>query len=456
MKNNAPIFALFGLMIVSLACGTTAPTDPTNTIDPHAVETMVAATVQALATTPAPPPATAEAPPTHTPTTEPASPTLTEQQPVCQPQHPSAQAQALPAGFIASANAQTVELFDTEGNVLGSKQTPTLSWLEPAQVHLGGGLSQGVNAIPLVYHSLENNGVLKSSSGGGGVQIGQTPGLVALTGAEGSAVIAYSTSDSDQAAGGWVSELYAGEIAAIDGAQALSSRSEGDGFVIYPLAVHTVGGAGRGVWYTLSMWGIGNINFPPYNGLYYYDLNNGQVSEYLSFDNRLIGFSPNQAMMAFAPLQNGQPGGIEVGLTVKNLITCQETFIALNPNTNLGAGYVVFSPDNQYLAWLEASGPNNMQAQMRLRVAETANGNILVDSETPSLSSLAGGEVPTWVQPVGWLADHLLLLEIGVPSQENPLIVVWAPDPDYPLDPALGANQAAALSEGVFAGFVYP
>ncbi|MEA3349232.1 MAG: hypothetical protein U9Q82_01270 [Chloroflexota bacterium] len=180
------------------------------------------------------------------------------------------------------------------------------------------------------------------------------------------------------------------------------------------------------------------------------------MSEFLGFNSRLAGFSPDQTTVAFGQNQNGQPGGLGLGLTVKNLITCQETFIAFNPNTTLGGGYVVFSPDNQYLAWLEASGPNNMQAQMRLRVAETANGNILVDSETPNLSSLIGGEVPSFIKPTGWLANHLILLEVGAPSQASPIMVVWAPDPNQPLDPALGANQSAALADGVFAGFIYP
>ena len=455
MNKHASVIAFFVLLLVSLACGTTGPAPAVETVDSRASERLTAATTETKEIPPTSPPPTSTPSPTPSPTAKPPSPTPTEETLPCQ-DHPGGQQLPLPVGYVGSVDAQTVELYDTDGELLGRKQTPGLSFLEPGQIHLGGGLAEGIAAIPLVYHSLEQGGVLKASAGTAVTELAQTPGLVTLIGAEGDSLIAYSTNESDQATGGWISNLYVGEISSLDGAPARLSRSEGDGFVIYPLAVHMKAGVGQGIWYTLSMWGSGNIIFPPYNGLFYFRFGDSQVIEYLSVDQRLAGFSPDQTTVAFALFQDGQPGGIQLGLTVKNLVTCRETFIAINPGTNLGAGYVVFSPDNRYMAWLEASGPDNVQARMRLRVAETASGNILVDSETASLSSLAGGEVPSTVQPLGWPADHLLLLEVGLPSQVNPLLVVWAPDPTEPLDPALGANQSAPLSEGVFAGFLYP
>ncbi len=455
MNKHASVIAFFVLLLVSLACGTTGPAPAVETVDSRASERLTAATTETNEIPPTSPPPTSTPSPTPSPTAKPPSPTPTEETLPCQ-DHPGGQQLPLPVGYVGSIDAQTVELYDTDGELLGRKQTPGLSFLEPGQIHLGGGLAEGIAAIPLVYHSLEQGGVLKASAGTAVTELAQTPSLVTLIGAEGDFLIAYSTNYSEQASGGWISNLYVGEISSLDEAPARLTRSEGDGFVIYPLAVHMKAGVGQGIWYTLSMWGSGNIIFPPYNGLFYFRFSDGEVIEYLSVDQRLAGFSPDQTMVAFAPLQEEQPGGIQLGLTVKNLVTCRETFIAINPSTNLGAGYVVFSPDNRYMAWLEASGPDNVQARMRLRVAETASGKILVDSETASLSSLAGGEAPSTVQPLGWLADHLLLLEVGLPSQVNPLLVVWVPDPSQPLDPALGANQSAPLSEGVFAGFLYP
>jgi len=203
------------------------------------------------------------------------------------------------------------------------------------------------------------------------------------------------------------------------------------------------------------MWGVGNINFAPYNGLYYFKFSDRSVTEYLASSDRLAGFSPDQTRVAFNPGAGGQPGGPGINLTLRDLVTCQEAVIPFHPQTNLGGGFVSFSPDNQFLSWLEATGPNNMEAQMRLRAA-TTDGGIFVDSDFPGLSGLAGGEIPSYIKPVGWLANHLLLLEISVPSLESPLVVAWAPDPNQLLEPALGANQSAPLADGVFAGFLYP
>lgn len=462
IKNNPWFVPFLALLAISLACGTTTSSAPTATIDQHAIETMVAATMavaevtsQESAAQDTEAEAEAESEPEATKPAPTDIPTIAA---VCTPQHPGAQSLPQPTGFGSSINTLAIQFFDSNGNVIGNKQTAGMTWLDPNQIHIGGSLSQGLESISLVYYSLENGGILKRSENGIANQLALAPNLVTLTGAEGGSDITYSTNDSDQAAGGWVSYLYAGDLEAINGAVPMVTHSEGNGFVIYPLAVGIESGIAHGVWYTLSLWGIGNINFSPFNGLYYYNFYEGQVIEFLPSTERLAGFSPDQTLVAYVPGAGGeaeQPGGPGNFFTLRNLITCQEFAIPFNLNTNLGAGFVTFSPDNQYLAWLEASGPNNMEAQMRLRIAKT-NGDILRDAQYQELSNLAGGETPTYIKPVGWLTNHLLLLEIGVPAQIAPLIVVWAPDSVQPLNPALGANQSALLAEGVFAGFLYP
>lgn len=439
------------LLLVSLACGNTTPDSATPTIDLHAIETLVAATIEITAA----PAETIAAVATETAPAPTSEPTVipTEIQ-ACLPAHPGPHTIALPIGFGGNINTLAIQFLDFNGSPLGNVQTPGMTWLDPNQLHIGGPFSQGIPNIPVVYNSLENGGTLKRSENGIANPLVPAPNLITLTGAEGGSVIIYSTNDSDQAAGGWISNLYAGDLEAINGAQPMLTRSEGDGFVIYPLAVRMEAGIAQGVWYTLSMWGVGNINFAPYNGLYYFNFVDAQISEFLPSSDRLAGFSPDQTLVAYIPGMGAQPGGPGNSLTLRNLNNCQETVIPFNPSTNLGGGLVTFSPDNQYLSWLEASGPNNMEAQMRLRVA-TINGDILRDAQFQELSSLAGGENPVYIKPVGWLANHLLMLEIGT-SSINPLLVAWAPDSLQPLDPALGANQSALLAEGVFAGFLYP
>jgi hypothetical protein len=369
----------------------------------------------------------------------------------CQPQHPGAQSLNQPIGFGGNINTLAIQFFDANGNPLGNIQTPGMTWLDPNQIHIGAGFVQGIPGIPLIYNSLDNGGMLKKSVHGSADPLAPSTGLIALAGAEGHAIIAYSVIHPEQATGSGSSSLYAAEFTSISDTPAVLTRSEDDSFVIYPLSVHHENGDLRGIWYTLSMWGIGHILFPPFGGLYYLNVDDGQVTEFLPSTDRLVGFSPDQTIAA----NIRDADSSQKILTLKDLSRCQETDIPFNSSTNLGAGFITFSPDNQYLAWLEASGPSNMEAQMRLRVARTT-GDILRDALFQELSSLAGGQNAVYIKPLGWLANHLLLLEISAASQNYPSVVAWAPDTLQPLNPALGANQSAVLAEGVFAGFLYP
>ena len=124
-----------------------------------------------------------------------------------------------------------------------------------------------------------------------------------------------------------------------------------------------------------------------------------------------------------------------------------------------GGGYVVSSPDNQYLAWIEAGGDSvdPMAPDIRLRIEKLEpEPTSLLDSDIKELSSLAGGEELTFIVPVGWFSNHILLMQLGISGSDTQLLVAYAPDPDFPLDPSLGANQSVLLAEGIFSGFIYP
>jgi len=453
MIKTKIVFSVLILITTNLACGFATPTAPIATIDQGAINTQVAAEVY-MTMTAAPAPTTIPSiVPTVIPTEEPTP--LPTEVPVCQPEHPGAQILNPPMGFGGNINTLAIQFFDANGTPLGNVQTAGMTWLDPNQIHIAGSFTQGFSNLPLVYHSLENGGILKQSQNGIANLLTQSPGLITLTGVKGGPTIAYSTVDTNQTSEGWTSYLYSGGLETIQAATPTLTRSEGDGLVYYPLAVHTQSGIPQGVWYTLSLWGVGHILFPPFNGLYYYHFSDGQITEFLPATDRLASLSPDQTLAAYIPGAGGASGEFGNFFTLKNLTNCQEFAIPFNLNTNLGGGLITVSPDNQYLAWLEASGPNNMEALMRLRVAKT-NGDILRDALFQELSGLAGGQSPVYIKPLGWLDSHLLLLEISTPAKNSPQIVVWAPDTLRPLDPALGANQSAPLAEGVFAGFLYP
>ncbi|MEN8242651.1 MAG: hypothetical protein ABFS17_12065 [Chloroflexota bacterium] len=376
--------------------------------------------------------------------------------PNCQPLHPGAQVLSLPVGvgIAETANPDVVSFLDFQGNLIGTKNLTDLAWVDTNQVHLAGGNTAGFPNLPIVYHSLISGGEkLRLNVNNAISNLADVPQMVIVTGAEGQQFITYTLNSSG--ASGWISYLYGTNYASAGTASALMARDEGDGYVIYPLGVKFSGGAAQGIWYTASMYGIGNINFEPFKGLFYFNLLDSTVTTYLSADTVIAGFSPDQTWVAYKAGAGNNPSQATGSITLKNLITCQEVVLTFDQPTNLG-GWVAFSPDNQYVAWLETFGPSPMEATWRVRVAKI-DGTSLVNAELSSLSSLLGGVQPSYVlPPMKWVDNHVLGLSLRPVSGPDSIFVIWAPDPAMPLDPVLGANQSAGLGNGELLGLLYP
>lgn len=438
MKKQLALFTSLCVIAISLACLTPTPAPPA-TPNPDEIATIVSATLTAQA---APPPVATEPPPAATPP------------PACLPLHPGAQSLSLP-GAIAAGNAETITFYNFQGGAIALRPATGITWMSENQVHLAGVISQGVNNFPIVYYSLQNGGTLKSNVNNAITNLASAPNLMAIKGAEGNPYLAFDTIDM---MAGSVNQVYAGSLAELPGLQPHMTwnppQQGGPGNAIQSMAIHFTAGQAQGLWFTYTMYGIGNINFPPYRGLSYLDLGNNQATEFIAPTLALGGMSPDQTLVAYATGAGGSPW-ITNGFLIRNLVTCQETSISLNPVSNLGAGFMVFSPDNQFVAWMEASGPSNMEAEFRLRVART-DGTSVFDAPAANLSGFLGGETVSFPRPVGWASNHLLLMEIYSETLNQSVLVLWAPDPAQPLDPALGANQSVPIADGTFVGFVYP
>jgi hypothetical protein len=446
MKRIATITIV--LLVLALACTVTPDNNnqPNNNLSQEdQVATSSAATLTAIA---------GDQPPPDTPQDTPVPPPSDTPPPNCQPLHPGAQALALPVGFgLAGSGTPDVNFYDIMGNPLGAKNLADFTFPDIDQVHIAGGNTAGFPNLPIVYHSLTGGGVLRLNINNAISDLGSTPQLVAISGAEAQPFIAYTLNTTG--ASGWVSYLYATNYAGVSGASALMARDEGDGYVIWPLAVHFSGGAAQGIWYTESLYGIGNINFQPFKGLYYFKLSDSSVTPYLPDDATVTGFSPDQTWVAYTPGVGDSPGQAQGSITLKNLITCQEVILPFDQPTNLG-GWLEFSPNNQYVAWLETFGPNPMQATFRVRVA-MIDGTSLINAELSTLSSLLGGAVPEYVSPpMVWVDNHVLGVSLRPTGVAGSTFLIWAPDPAQPLNPVLGANQSAPIGSGELIGLLYP
>ncbi len=147
MKKWDGFLIVAALLISSMACTFGGSSQPQGTPDISVMTTSVAATLQAQ-NDQAPTRTPEEAVETH----------------VCLPLYPGRQVLDLPSGFTAGKDNSLISFYDSEGNLLGEKQTPGLTRVHTSQIHIAGGITNGIPGAPLIYASPDSDGVIKGNS----------------------------------------------------------------------------------------------------------------------------------------------------------------------------------------------------------------------------------------------------------------------------------------------------
>ena len=385
------------------------------------------------------------------------APTRTPEIPVCLPLQPGIQVLDLPVGFAAGLDNSAIRFYDLDGNLLGEKLTPGLTRVDQSQIHIAGGISNGIAGAPLIYTSQDSGGVIKGNIGSEIFGMDSPGEIVTISGAGGVfKLIVYSTAEFTEE--GYITTLKTGEMGDLASINPQLERKEDDGLVYYPLSIYGEEGLNQGTWFTYLKYKMSDFIFAPYHGLFYFDLTQNQVTEYLGTDYRVKGFSPDQSLVAYGDAPGANPEENESGIIIKNLVDCHVWGKRYHESSTNGGGEVVFSPDNLNVAWIESSGLTLEELEWRLRVVDLDHSQTyIINSELNALAGLTGGEIPSSISPVGWLSNSILLLQFRIPGHDAPLLVTFfAPDPDLPLDPELEANQSVLLAEGKFSGFLYP
>lgn len=400
-------------------------------------------------------PATA---PTATQTTIPSSTPTQTQLPTTEPTAPPTQLPTeiptgspegvnlyLPIGIATyTSNSQTVTYYDLQGQLLGELQTNGLGTGIYQQAVIAGPLtnSPDLNLPPLIYYSSQNGGELWINNNNNSSSIKSIPNLFSVVGAPGKSSLAFTTIEYLDI--GLKSQVYVSDLQTIATDVPILESTNTESYAIKPLAIVIKGDQPAGIWYTTVPYGIGgNIVFEPRRTLNYLDLSNYQILTYLTLTQAPVGLSEDQTWVAYT-----SAGGTGPLTLMHDFDNTSVISLPLNPDSDRGAGEAVFSPDNQYVAWKEASDVNlgeNALVHQTIRIA-SVNGSILAEIPDTSLAGVSGFDEIGWITPTGWLDTQTLVIEVLNSSGNDSSMLTIKSD----------GTSLSYLAPGSFIGFLYP
>lgn len=418
MKSNklqfCVVLAVFAL--ASLACSiqlTNTPAAPTQALQ---------ATVQPQVTLP--------------PVQTPSSPTT---------QAPNPSAVTPPSGILVDpGDGYGITLYNASGQSITELKAPNTSGYYTGDVHMAGPIS-GQILTPLVF--LSWNGSTRAimfNVNDAITQVKASNDLYQLKGADGQNMIVFVEVSWPSSGSGLDNKVYFGSVESLTGVAAPSfSLHDADMLAITPLAVKADNGQFQGFFYSRMPYGIGgDIVFSPQRGLYYYNAITSSKSEVISDTRIAAGISPDMTWAATTAYSSANQD-----LKLHNLSTQAVIQLPIESTSDRGAGDLIFSPDNHFIAWMEASGYRMAETpdfKSLVKVGDTS-GTIIGNIPASSFTSVVGATADL-VQPVGFLDD------------QNFLVQVYAADPAKTVIVKVSAvtGQVTQFCSGQFLGFYYP
>ena len=352
----------------------------------------------------------------------------------------------LPKGILISTNDEIgLTYINLQGQSITELKTPGISFPGPRYVHIAGSIPPGPIQVPLVYFGYQPEAALMVNTNDQIEFLMKSRYFDGLAGAEGLPVIAFTLLNPQE--NGLESKLFVSTLKNVPQAAAVITQVDSQNSLsIVPIAVDARGDTINGIWFTKRPWGIGGyIVFDPFDGLFYYNYANGEEKEILDVKQSFQGLALDRSLAA--SVDNVSPG--QGFIKVMNIKSGSTTSIPLDSSSDRGGGYVEFSPDNRFMAWMEASGFQMLETpnfHSRIRVAQFGNIPGLVRDVTDSaLADALGYALVSRLQPVGWLDNQMLLIEVRQESWEKASLVK--------LDVATG--KITEFCKGSFVGFGY-
>ncbi len=419
-------FCLLLLMIMVFSASSCSI--PSTTVLPTPTQTTFPIAPPTSTTTPTSEPSLAETPaPTNSPVATPISLNL-----------------YLPVGIVTlpSAGSQ-LAFYDLQGKLLGERQTPNFGTGSFLPIHIAGPLTFTPDPIlpPIVYFVYDNGGELWLNDNNNLSLIKAAPGLYSILGVPGKPIMSYTTVENVDS--GVRTRIYLGDLQTLPTASSIIDSTSNKSYATKPLAITLKDGQPAGIWYTTVLYGIGDLVFEPRSSLYFLDLSTYSSKGYLDTTKNPSGLSDDQSWIAYTATDGNGPLNIAHNFDLSSAIT-----FPLIEGNDQGAGDAVFSPDNQYIAWREASGnPTESPADFHetIRIADTA-GNIITDLPDTALLPVSSFNEISWVIPVGWLDSQTLVLQVTASKWDNACLISVKFD----------GSALTYLAPGLSLGFLYP
>jgi hypothetical protein len=288
-------------------------------------------------------------------------------------------------------------------------KTPGQTNPRSGEVVIAGSVTPGPVQVPIVYLAQNPDPGLNVNINDQISPLILSRNMYKIAGAPGLPLLALSRVDDQE--NGRTYKLFVGTLENITSAPPVVSLfSEKILYVYDPLAVEADGNAVKGVWYTRTPWGVGGVGFISHHGLYFYHYATGEIKEYLDANKNLQGFSPDYSLAVVMDKSNRE----KPVFNIVDIQTGKMTTIALDPGSDNGGGGGEFSPDNRYLAWMEASGTTMSDTpdfHSRLRVAQLGEApSLVVDLTDEASSKMLGYSEIQSAGAAGWLDNQTLLV----------------------------------------------
>jgi hypothetical protein len=351
----------------------------------------------------------------------------------------------IPAAVLINGNLETaLTLIGSDQKYIGNVYIDNAKNISSGEAIPVGRYSSEEDDIPLVYSAYSTGVNIMLHKDDQNQVLRQLESLSNIAGSNGQSAVAFA--DVAYSDSGLKSSLYVANVDQLGLSTSVYQITDAlQQWALAPVAVEVKDNQPGGVWYTTSGWGVGGpgIIFPITQGLYYYDIQTGNNTEYLSRDESLQGLSPDHHLAGSIASSSYS----DHAMKVTNLESHWSLQFPLQASSDQGSGFAVFSPDDQYIAWLEAgtSSYDQNQYNYMVRVGNLTDGKVIFEINSGVVEQTLRQSDVSYLQPVGWLDDNSLLIEARGENWEDVNVVR--------LD--LADQKVYQFAIGAFVNFVY-